>query len=112
MAIVTDLEKELLSCETRNDRSRLESLLADDFNEVGASGTLYDRASVIELLLNEKISIVYSDNFRETPLSKDVILVTYRTSRCGDFNTGVHRSSIWKNFRDAWRLVYHQGTTY
>jgi len=50
LAAVERLELSLLDSEVRADRARVEALLADDATEVGASGTVWDRASLLDAL--------------------------------------------------------------
>src|SRR5215469_10764083 len=50
VAEVLQLECELQTAECRRDRARVSALLAEDFMEVGASGRVWDRFSVLELL--------------------------------------------------------------
>lgn len=47
--VVMGLERKLQTASCRRDPERMRALLADDFEEVGASGRVWDRASTLEL---------------------------------------------------------------
>jgi hypothetical protein len=82
-----------------------------DFWEVGASGRIYDRRDVIEILL-KRYSEPFEDVFRLDgckcrQLSQDIWLFTY-TLHQGDRVS--RRATIWRRSEDDWKIVYHQGT--
>jgi ribonuclease HI len=81
-------------------------LLAADFAEIGASGRVFDRASIEEVLADGP-SELHLDEFVVHRLAEDVALVTYRTA---DDDRTVRRSSIWIRTSAGWRMRYHQGT--
>ena len=104
------LEEALLRPPVRHSAAGLERLLADDFREFGASGTVYDRASMIELLMQESrapFTPVEVSEFAVRKLGDDAALVTYRTKR-GDIVR--LRSSVWRRDAGSWRMMFHQGT--
>jgi hypothetical protein len=94
-----------------NGRSALESMLAPDFWEVGASGRIYDREFAIETVLQRGESTETHAwpcrDFRLRQLGPHSYLITYtleqpaRTTR---------RATIWEKSEEGWRVVYHQGT--
>ena len=96
--------------------SRLESvekLLADDFLEIGASGRIYDKKRALQALLVKPSGHCSMIDFSMRHLTRDVVLVTYRTMRQDSSqNSPVHslRSSIWKHIDDRWQMIFHQGT--
>ncbi|MDI9897713.1 nuclear transport factor 2 family protein [Rhodococcus sp. IEGM 1381] len=54
LSTVLDLERELQTAHCRRDTDRLADLLAEDFTEVGASGAVWDKASILDLLGSEE----------------------------------------------------------
>ena len=103
------LEQELQGCSTRSDAERLEQLLADDFVEFGASGTVWgSKAEVIAGLQDEVFSPRRMSGFAVKMLSYGVALVTYRGHRQGVGDS--LRSSVWREEQGQWRMVFHQGT--
>jgi hypothetical protein len=113
-AHLRQLEESLLDPAVRRDSELVASLLADDFIEFGSSGRSFDKASIIEELKNEpaRPASLLSD-FAARPLSPDVMLVTYRSTRrspLGETTAQAQRSSIWVQRDGRWQLTFHQGT--
>ncbi|EJL52434.1 hypothetical protein PMI09_03910 [Rhizobium sp. CF122] len=109
------LEQLLFESEVRSSRSALESLLAPEFREIGASGGLYLYEDIISALLAEPpdgTARTLTD-FEMQLLSPDLALVTYRAMRTVPASPPVRslRSSVWRYDADGqWRMVFHQGT--
>ncbi|MER7796976.1 DUF4440 domain-containing protein [Microbacterium sp. NPDC096154] len=110
---VLALERELQTPQARRDPARLERLLAPDFTEIGASGQVWDRAAIGELLAHddgdgdgdeEPIEVL---DLAGRNLTDGLVLVTWRSQRSG---RSARRSSLWRHDPDGWRLVHHQGT--
>jgi ribonuclease HI len=85
-------------------------LIHEDFREVGASGRVWDRPSILTMMEKEAaaapLRIVASD-MEAVGLAPDVVLVTYEThSDAGH----ARRSSVWLRERGRWQLRHHQGT--
>ncbi|MGG5242094.1 DUF4440 domain-containing protein [Pseudomonas lurida] len=103
------LEQALQQSTTRSDATRLAQLLAEDFVEYGASGNVWgSRAQVIDGLQDEVFAARRITEFAVKLLSKGVALVTYRCHRSG-VGTSL-RSSIWREEKGQWQMVFHQGT--
>lgn len=103
------LEKELLEGATRSDAVRLSQLLADDFVEFGASGNVWGcKDEVIAGLQDEVFSVRRMSGFAVKVLGEGVALVTYRCHREGVGDS--LRSSVWREEKGRWRMVFHQGT--
>lgn len=90
-------------------------MLADGFVEFGASGTVYNRATIINLLLQENDSgndDLKTTNYAMTTISDDAVLLTYDSERNQTDGAKRHvlRSSIWKRNEDRWQMLFHQGT--
>jgi hypothetical protein len=104
------LEEELLDPDVRKSSERVDRLLADDFMEIGSSGTVHDKRGIIEALQREAegpaLRATLSD-FAARWLAPGVALVTYRTRRAEQSRL---RSSIWKQTQGRWLMVFHQGT--
>lgn len=101
------LEERLLDPRVRGDRYALSSLLRDDFTEIGTSGRTYDKALLIEMLVEEKHVPIATHGMRARLVGEGVGIVTYRTAGKGG---QVFRSSLWMKGEDKWKLVFHQGT--
>jgi hypothetical protein len=106
------LEQELLETATRQNRARLEELLANDFFEFGSSGKIWSRSQVMDRLPAEVPTSVRASNFNSFELSQSVVLVTYQTARIESDGSvfSALRSSIWKLNKTGWQMYFHQGT--
>ena len=101
------LELRLQSPGIRQDRAALSSLLCADFQEFGASGRIWDRESLLDVLSSEPALPITCSNFECVRLAPDVALLTYRARRAGRETL---RSSLWRRESAGWRLLFHQGT--
>lgn len=81
----------------------MNELIADDFVEYGASGRVYDKESIIQLIVAHADEPLRLDGYRVRLLSETVALATYRIDT-------TLRSSVWRNDGAGWRIVFHQGT--
>lgn len=110
------LELRLHRPEVRRSPEAVCALLADTFVEFGSSGTVYDKASIIEALAGEPAAeaALTPDvhHFAVQTIAPDVVLVTYRSSRRADGTAKrtTLRSSIWKLIDGRWQMLFHQGT--
>jgi glyoxylase I family protein len=106
-------ELELLRPAVRRDPARVSELLTADFFEIGASGRVWTRSEILDLLAKEVFSPPVIEDFACKHVAKDVVLVTYRAVR-NDVETGqgstTLRSSIWLKKAGKWRIRFHQGT--
>ena len=103
------LEQELQGYATRSDAHRLAQLLADDFVEFAASGTVWgSKADVIAGLQDEVFCPRRISGFALKRLSAELALVTYRGHREGLGDS--LRSSVWRYEQGQRRMVFHQGT--
>ncbi len=111
-ATVMQLELELLDSAVRSDAARLDTLIADDFLEVGASGLSFGKAVVLARLPEEH-GVAFSTNAMQAyTLAPNVVLVTYIAERSHQGHTTRSlRSSVWLKNSGGWQMRYHQGTT-
>lgn len=101
-------EQALLDPDVRTSRTQLEDLFHADFSETGSSGELYDRETMIEMMVGEASGQVVMRDFNTSYLSVDVALVTYRSVGTG--GQEARRSSVWVFQDGRWQLRHHQGT--
>jgi hypothetical protein len=93
-------------------RADFERMIVDDYWEIGASGTRYDRAFILDEL-ERRYSSTYIDewetrDFAIRALSGDHYLVTYTLVQQPTRVT--RRATIWRRTAEGWKAVYHQGT--
>jgi hypothetical protein len=108
------LEVELHHPGVRCSRERLEQLLHPEFHEVGRSGRIYDRETIVGYLAAQASPpAVASDAFALLVIDARAALLTYRSAHVEQGNRLVNhtlRSSLWLETRVGWQLRYHQGT--
>lgn len=111
VAHLQQLEEDLLRPETRRDSARLAHLLADEFREFGASGRVYDKASILAELSAANPAALSLTDFACQQLAPTIALVTYRSQRSDANGTRqALRSSVWIHRDDRWQILFHQGT--
>jgi hypothetical protein len=106
------LEESLLSQVVRRDAARVSHLLADEFREFGASGRIFSKAEIIELLQFEPPQALTMREYTCKSITEDLALVTYRTIRAAEGHAPVEaiRSSLWIMRHGRWQMLFHQGT--
>jgi hypothetical protein len=108
----------LLDPAVRADKDRVRELLHPNFVEFGASGRIWDAATMVDALATDSASIGSEpDSASISPmvadlipasLSADVVLLTYRID---DPARPRLRSAVWlRNADGKWLLRFHQGT--
>lgn len=109
---VTTLELELLTRAARSSVRRLDELLADDFCEVGRSGTPYTKQQVLAQLPSEGARSFDVRAMRAASVAPGVQLVSYETVEPGAAGASqrVLRNSLWVLRDGRWQMVFHQGT--
>ncbi len=106
--VLQPLEMQLMQAKVRKDRVEVSSLLHDEFVEFGASGNMWSREGILDLLEKEA-SYEASEvrDFEAHMFAQDCALVTYQVSgKSGD----TLRSSVWLRSAAGWKIRFHQGT--
>ncbi len=92
-------------------REDLERMTAEEFWEVGASGKLYAREYVLDLIEERGVTPTGDDwrtwDFRCQEIAADNYLLTYTLAQ-GPRVT--RRSTVWRRTDEGWKIVFHQGT--
>ena len=98
----------------RADRRAVEALIEPDFYEVGASGAVYTRSHVLDVVEQRYREGLDPDDdawavtdFQSQALADRVYLVTYRLTLLGRTS---RRCTLWVQRDSTWRAAYHQGT--
>ena len=106
--------EERLAMPTADDTMAvLASLLAPEFLEFGSSGRIFDRATVLQALVQGDRPRVVLENFKANVIAPGVILVTYVSRSvpgAARSTPPALRSSFWCRREERWQLVFHQGT--
>ena len=96
----------------RSERDIIEQV-CDEFWEVGASGNVYTRQYVINVLNKRYANPDYKDiwetkDFVLSEIAPDNYLLTYVLIQ--NKTRVTRRSTIWRKVNDKWKILYHQGT--
>ena len=106
------LEMFLHHPEFGTSKEALENMMEENFWEVGASGNIYDRNILLNVLAERASNPNREEwelkDFKCSELSEVLYLVTYTLTQ--DDGRITRRSSIWKRYDLNWKIVYHQGT--
>ncbi len=98
-------ERELLSDAVRSDRSAVAALLHPDWQEIGRSGRLWNRADLLESI--GPIGAVELEVIDVVDVAPDTLLLVWRAVTSADSTL---RSSLWKRTAGGWQQIFHQGT--
>ena len=108
-----DAERQLLEPEVRQSTEALDALLDDDFIEIAADGTSFNKFQVLTRLPTEVVPQFYNQHFKGRMLSDEIAQLSYqaafRRSARAEFNYSV-RMSLWRFNGKQWQMVFHQGT--
>jgi hypothetical protein len=92
-------------------RAEFESMVDDDFWEIGASGRRYTRKYVLEVLEDRtrtpEEDLWETTDFRCQELASGLYLLTYTLLQGKRIS---RRSTIWRRVDPDWKIVFHQGT--
>jgi ribonuclease HI len=100
-------ERRLLDPRVRASAEAVTALLHDEFREFGASGRVWDRASIVPAVTADPGADPTVGEMTAVRLAPDVILLTYCVTRPRGRTL---RSSVWLRDPAGWRLYFHQGT--
>lgn len=98
------------------DEAHFEAMLVDDYFEVGASGRVYTRENVMEIVLGrygrgEPGIDNEVEDFRVRQIGDQMFIATYTLHQPDGHTTrSTRRSTVWTNTAGQWQVVYHQGT--
>ena len=103
---VVALERSLLTDEVRSDRAAVAALLHPQWQEIGASGVLWEREATLDRIgpMAEPVTL---DVITVSKVSPDLILLVWRAS--SDDGSRL-RSSLWQRSGGQWQQRFHQGT--
>jgi hypothetical protein len=93
-------------------RAELEAATDPDFFEVGASGRVYGRDFVLDVVARRWADGAVEDDLRGRDfhcreLAPDLYQLSYALAQ-GDRDT--RRTSLWRRVDGRWRILHHQGT--
>lgn len=93
-----------------DDKQNLVKRIHDEFMEIGKSGQVFDKNSIIDYLSHlDTDRDIEIQNFVLKGLKEDILIANYITNEKG-IETKALRTSIWINENSDWKLYFHQGT--
>ncbi|MFF4245794.1 DUF4440 domain-containing protein [Streptomyces sp. NPDC001822] len=112
VAAAIEGELRLLDPVVRTSADQLAALLHPDFREIGTSGRLWERDSIIAMLTDPgapRPGPLTASRMRGDRLASDLVHLTFDTESRG---LRSHRSSLWRLTAQGWRLYFHQATPF
>ena len=97
--------------ELGTSRRDFEQMTTEDFWEIGASGRIYDRATVLDLLEQRhqtpQVEDLQASEFRIRALAPDTYLLHYNLLQ---ETRKTRRTTVWQLTAEGWKILFHQGT--
>ncbi len=92
-------------------RADFDRMMTEDFSEIGASGRVFSREFVLDLLDERHKTLrkesLKASGFQVRRLGENLFLLHY------DLLQGARRTkrtTIWRQEGEDWKIVFHQGT--
>lgn len=96
--------------ETRFDRDWMDRMLHPDFSEVGMSGRTYTREETLDAPFTDLEPSLPHEDYRLEPIDEGVLARYISHDKASGSDRRAHRTSVWVNTPEGWRLRFHQGT--
>ncbi|MFB8027051.1 DUF4440 domain-containing protein [Streptomyces sp. NPDC056465] len=112
VAAAVEGELRLLDPVVRASAEVLATLLHPEFREIGTSGRLWERDTIIAMLTDPgapRPGPLTASRMRGDQLAADLVHLTFDTESKG---LRSHRSSLWRLAGDRWLLYFHQATPF
>ncbi|MFH9294414.1 DUF4440 domain-containing protein [Streptomyces sp. NPDC017520] len=112
VAAAIEGELRLLDPVVRASPELLASLLHPEFREIGTTGRLWTRETIIASLTAAdapRPGPLTASRMRGAQLCADLVHLTFDTESKGVHS---HRSSLWRRTPQGWRLYFHQATPF
>lgn len=98
--------------EFETSREAFSTMMEDGFTEIGASGQIYSREDVLDVLEarhQEPVDEAWQTSALPChALSSDLYLLTYTLAQGSRIS---RRTALWRHGGgDTWKIVFHQGT--
>ncbi|MFJ9059470.1 DUF4440 domain-containing protein [Streptomyces sp. NPDC102409] len=112
VAAAVEGELRLLDPVVRASPEVLATLLHPEFREIGTSGRLWERDTIIAMLTDPgapQPGPLTASRMRGDQLAADLVHLTFDTESKG---LRSHRSSLWRLAEGRWLLYFHQATPF
>jgi glyoxylase I family protein len=101
--MLLELEQRLARIGRRISIAEASDLIADDFVEIGVSGTVWTKSKIVPLIADCPLTEGEIEDFSVRELSPSICHAIYRLGSS-------LRSSIWRKSGGRWQIIFHQGT--
>jgi hypothetical protein len=106
-----ELEIKVMTAAGERRADDIRDLVADDFFEIGRSGTTYTKAEVLAAIEVAPLRKFTLEDFKVVASGEGWALVIYRAGeRTAYSSTASLRSTLWVERGGKWQIVFHQGT--
>src|SRR5947209_14189721 len=107
-----ELEIKVMTAAGQRRAADISELVADNFFEIGRSGTTYTKAEVLAAIEVAPLRKFTLEDFKVVASGEDWALVSYRADeRTASYaSTAALRSTLWVERNGKWQIVFHQGT--
>jgi len=106
-----DLEIKVMTAAGERRADDIRDLVADDFFEIGRSGTTYTKAEVLAAIEVAPLRKFTLEDFKIVAGGQGWALVTYRAAERTAYASSTSlRSTLWVERAGKWQIVFHQGT--
>jgi len=107
-----DLEIKVMTAAGERRADDIRDLVADDFFEIGRSGTTYTKAEVLAAIEVAPLRKFTLEDFKIVASGEGWALVSYRAAERTAYASSTSlRSTLWVERGGKWQIVFHQGTT-
>jgi glyoxylase I family protein len=106
-----ELELKVMTAAGERRADDIRDLVADDFFEIGRSGTTYTKAEVLAAIEVAPLRKFTLEDFKIVAGGDGWALVSYRAGeRTAYSSTTSLRSTLWVERGGKWQVAFHQGT--
>jgi hypothetical protein len=106
-----DLELKVVTAAGERRADDIRDLVADDFYEIGRSGTTYSKAEVLAAIEVAPLRRFTLEDFKVVASGEGWALVSYRAGEKSAYASSTSfRSTLWVERGGKWQIVFHQGT--
>lgn len=107
---ILEYENDFFKKEFCQNKENLNKRIHNEFMEIGQSGILYNKESIIDYLnnLNQDRPIEILD-FNARQIRDELVIANYLSKDKSD-KTKALRTSIWVKEKTGWTMLFHQGT--
>src|SRR5438093_13744764 len=106
-----ELEIKVMTAGGERRADDIRDLVADDFFEIGRSGTTYTKAEVLAAIEVAPLRKFALEDFKIVTSGEDWAMDSYRAGEHTAYASSISlRSTLWIERGGQWLIIFHQGT--